>query len=181
MTHEIVKRKYIFIPVLISPSFPRRKDETKIELYCQLMLILLKPWRNNKDLKCSEESWLEAFIKFEESLNEDSDVSKIINNINYLKKAETNVEEDVIKKRTSYNVVNNEQVNDFITFKNDDNDNENSIDVMDYMVSNELNFWTENGLDFLRESNNFSVSIEKNLLEEENIQMKNNENRTFST
>jgi hypothetical protein len=43
LTHEIVKRKYIFIPVLISPSFPRRKDETKIELYCQLMLLLLKP------------------------------------------------------------------------------------------------------------------------------------------
>jgi hypothetical protein len=67
-------------------------------------------------LKCSEESWLEAFIKFEESLNEDSDVSKIINNINYLKKAETNVEEDVIKKRTSYDVVNNELVNDYIAF-----------------------------------------------------------------
>jgi len=98
LTHEIVKRKYIFIPVLISPSFPRRKDETKIELYCQLMLILFKPCRNIKDLKCSEESLLESFIKFEEKLNEDSDVSNIINNINYLKKAETNVEEEVIKK-----------------------------------------------------------------------------------
>jgi hypothetical protein len=31
---------------------------------------------------------------------------------------------------------------------------------MDYMVSNELNFWTENGLDFVKESKNFSVSIE---------------------
>jgi hypothetical protein len=101
-------------------------------------------------LKCSEESWLEAFVKFEKSLNEDSDVSKIINNINYLKKVETNVEADVIKKRTSYNVVDNEQLNDFIAFANDDNENENSIDVMDYMVSNELNFWTENGLDFVK-------------------------------
>jgi hypothetical protein len=67
-----------------------------------------------------------------------------------LKKAETNVEKDVIKKRTSYNVVNNELLNDFIAFANDDNENENSIDVMDYMVSNEFNFWTENGLDFKR-------------------------------
>jgi hypothetical protein len=132
-------------------------------------------------LKCSEESWLEAFVKFEKSLNEDSDVSKIINNINYLKKVETNVEADVIKKRTSYNVVDNEQLNDFIAFANDDNENENSIDVMDYMVRNELNFWTENGLDFVKESNNFSVCFEKNLLEEEKIKMINNQNITFST
>jgi hypothetical protein len=80
------------------------------------MLLLFKPWRNSNDIKSPEDTWLESFIKFEHSLEEDSDVSKIINNINYLNKAQTNVKADNIKKKTTSNVINKELVEEFSAF-----------------------------------------------------------------
>ncbi len=122
------------------------------------MLMLFKPWRISNDIKSPEDTWLESFIKFEHSLDEDSDVSKIINNINYLNKAQTNVKEDIIKKKTTSNVINKELVVEFSAFENED-----SIETMDYMRSIDISNWKEHGLDFIEESNKIFDTCVKHL------------------
>jgi hypothetical protein len=52
------------VPVSSGPGLPRRDRAETYLRYCRLMLILFKPWRTVSDLRCSTQSWEEAFNKF---------------------------------------------------------------------------------------------------------------------
>ena len=152
-SHYIQKRRKFIVPVLISPSFPRRTDELKIDLYCQLMLILFKPWRCFDDLKINEVTWLESFILFERS-NLELRVRKFIQNIDYLKIAEKEAEEDITCRKISCkNNDNKELVEDFLAFTNDDEDEEDTIEFIQYMMNNDVSLWTDNGIQMIVKTN----------------------------
>ena len=146
-SHFMQKRKHFFVPVLISPSFPRRSDEMKIDLYCQLMLILFKPWRTVNDIRNTDETWLEAFIKFERCQDSQSLVRKYMQNIDYLKIAEKEAEEDIISKKTTFegSTSTKSLLNDFLAFENDNEDDENPSEFDQFVLNHDVTAWTENG------------------------------------
>ncbi|KAF9516212.1 hypothetical protein BS47DRAFT_1267723, partial [Hydnum rufescens UP504] len=50
------------------PSLPWRDIEAKYEYYCQVMLLLFKPWKSPFDLHTQDETWKEAFDKWKPNL-----------------------------------------------------------------------------------------------------------------
>ncbi len=62
--------------------FPSRDDPTDQPFYCASMLMLLKPWRSlESDLKCSDQTWSEAFAEFTSSAP--ANIIRIISGIQY--------------------------------------------------------------------------------------------------
>ncbi|TDL13846.1 hypothetical protein BD410DRAFT_734788, partial [Rickenella mellea] len=53
-----------FIPVPIGPAIPRRDRPDQRARYCRLMLMFFKPWRHASDLRCTHQSWEDAFTEF---------------------------------------------------------------------------------------------------------------------
>lgn len=70
------------IPVPIGPSLPRRDRKEIYARYCRLMLILFKPWRQAKNLRETNESWIAAFDHFQATCS--IQVKKLMNNIQML-------------------------------------------------------------------------------------------------
>jgi len=71
------------VPVLIG-SIPRHDQEVVYPKYCQLMLILFKPWQTVNDLRDSEQSWPDAFTSFRQSEHCTADIAKILDNMQLL-------------------------------------------------------------------------------------------------
>ena len=79
-THKvkcIPSRSDTFILNFIGGSLPRR-DQGDFEYYCCTMLTLFKPWRNDQDLKNTNQTWSEAFALYNFSIED----KKIMNNFN---------------------------------------------------------------------------------------------------
>ncbi|KAI0059802.1 hypothetical protein BV25DRAFT_1777328, partial [Artomyces pyxidatus] len=59
-------RSLPLVPVVLGPTLPRADREVEErQLWCRAMLILFKPWRSVADLKGADESWQEAYDKYE--------------------------------------------------------------------------------------------------------------------
>ena len=70
-------------PVPIAP-LPRRDDVEKAELYCRLMLLFFKPWRQIFDLKPLEQSWESAFNEFVNSEGCTQKIAQMMRNMQML-------------------------------------------------------------------------------------------------
>ncbi|KAG5221681.1 ATP-dependent DNA helicase [Salix suchowensis] len=70
------KRAKFMVPNFM--GIPPRRDQGDREYYCSAMLALFVPWRSGKELKSSEETWDEAFLKHTFS----EEHSRIMNNFN---------------------------------------------------------------------------------------------------
>ncbi|KAH6912390.1 hypothetical protein BKA70DRAFT_1370571 [Coprinopsis sp. MPI-PUGE-AT-0042] len=67
-SHGIVLRASNVIPVLLGPHLSRRENDGEAEDWACEMLALFKPWRQPRDLKCIDETWMESYASFEEML-----------------------------------------------------------------------------------------------------------------
>ncbi|KAF8229746.1 hypothetical protein L208DRAFT_1034908, partial [Tricholoma matsutake] len=52
--------------------------------YCQLMLILFKPWQTVDNLQDPKQSWPDVFISFRQSKHCTIDVTRILDNMQFL-------------------------------------------------------------------------------------------------
>ncbi|TFK51590.1 hypothetical protein OE88DRAFT_1595280, partial [Heliocybe sulcata] len=70
-THNVimVKEMRALVPNFIGGNLPR-KDSGNREFYCTTMLTLFKHWRKGKDLKEEEESWDDAYLKYNFTLRQ---------------------------------------------------------------------------------------------------------------
>ncbi|KZS89906.1 hypothetical protein SISNIDRAFT_402984, partial [Sistotremastrum niveocremeum HHB9708] len=64
------------------PAIPRRDSPDVYEEYCQITLLLFKPWRQPSDLIGGNQSFAEAFTEFSRSCS--PRLLKIIDNIQLL-------------------------------------------------------------------------------------------------
>ncbi|KAF8240088.1 hypothetical protein L208DRAFT_1234410, partial [Tricholoma matsutake] len=71
------------IPVLIG-SVPRRDREDTYMRYCQLMLILFKPWQTAFDLRMVAEPWAAAFNNHKKSTFCPPEFQSIMDNMQLL-------------------------------------------------------------------------------------------------
>ncbi|KAI0689534.1 hypothetical protein C8T65DRAFT_543694, partial [Cerioporus squamosus] len=62
MTHGLRKRSNWYVPVILGDRIPRAdREPEEREAWSRTMLILFVPWRTPSDLRCSTESWSDAF------------------------------------------------------------------------------------------------------------------------
>ncbi|KAI9069329.1 hypothetical protein FKP32DRAFT_1556688, partial [Trametes sanguinea] len=63
------------------PWFPRNDDPDVRDFYCASMLMLLKPWRDLRQLKLPSQTWQEAFEDFRATLP--SEMRYVLEGIQY--------------------------------------------------------------------------------------------------
>jgi hypothetical protein len=64
-SHALHHRRKRCVPVPTGPGLPRRDRAAIWEKYCRVMLILFKPWKGIKDLRNIDETWTDAFERFQ--------------------------------------------------------------------------------------------------------------------
>ncbi|KAI0682581.1 hypothetical protein C8Q76DRAFT_637083, partial [Earliella scabrosa] len=83
-TTHVVRRRVIWVvPVILGDRIPRHdRGEEEREQWAKCMLILFRSWRKPGDLKCSTETWIQAYERQSHLL---TDLHKsVISNINSL-------------------------------------------------------------------------------------------------
>lgn len=69
-THRLIFHRKQRIPVLLGPKLPNPNKSTELkEDWARDMLALFKPWRTLSDLKANDETWNDAYDKYEHSLS----------------------------------------------------------------------------------------------------------------
>ena len=108
------------IPIILGPSFAKKRNIEEYEIYCKMMLILFKPWTDLFNLKINNTTWIASYEMYLFELNnQDNHILQYIQNIGLLCKSKEDAEEE---KRTKTSKKNKENIN-FIEMTEDDDEN----------------------------------------------------------
>ena len=102
------------IPIILGPRIPSKNDIEKSDLYCQIILLLFKPWINILELKNKDESWKTGLQKFITllSFNKNNRLLTYIDNLELLHKSEVDAQEQYRKQKINKDNPTNDKIDE---------------------------------------------------------------------